>query len=355
MKWLLVAVAAPLLAVAAAGECRECSPLTPTPIPTPTLGVPWVVDCYDEPKQNGYLFGGYCVPGEETFEASRFKNPGAFSGAMTSYAEGVMERVASKRGYGLGGYRGGVALMGCGDIGAKVYIRRPGFDWDGPFLVVDCSARQGVYHNIMVKGLAVEVDYQTAKRYGSFTLPWVDVRVQGNQGGWPGMSLAGWYARNALSFAWSPWMQPATATATPSPSATAQPTSTATSTAIPQDIPRPEAKPEREAMTFPQMLFLLVAGHALADFALQGDRMNAMKKRKEAPRSWPYWLSAHALINGLVVATITGSPTLGFAEAAAHWLIDYDGYPWGRPWSIHADQWAHLLCKVAWAALVAWG
>src|SRR3990172_3756303 len=100
--WLLPTI----LLLVSMPDCDECRRdrdgiATAPPTAVPIVVVPWEVDCSDELKENGYLFQDYCVPGAETYEASRFNHPGIFGGAMTSYAAGVMERVASNRGYGL--------------------------------------------------------------------------------------------------------------------------------------------------------------------------------------------------------------------------------------------------------------
>ena len=114
------------------------------------------------------------------------------------------------------------------------------------------------------------------------------------------------------------------------------------------------------------MLFLLIAGHALADYPLQNEAMATCKNRnahlplqKEVP--WYYWLTAHALIHGMVAATIvicwTNDRTLGIAigllEASVHWVIDElknEGIT-----NIHIDQALHVLCKVVWWALITYG
>jgi hypothetical protein len=103
-------------------------------------------------------------------------------------------------------------------------------------------------------------------------------------------------------------------------------------------------------------LFWLLAGHALADFAIQPDAMARGKSRHFVPRQaesrkaetiWPYWLTSHALIHGAAVALATGCVPLGIAETVAHWLIDFgkceDWY------GFHVDQAAHVACKLAWA------
>lgn len=80
-------------------------------------------------------------------------------------------------------------------------------------------------------------------------------------------------------------------------------------------------------------LFLLLCGHALADFSLQSDAMAKGKNRHKKPDyipegqkfvpCWYYWLTAHALINGGVVFLITGSLLWGITETVIHWLTDF--------------------------------
>lgn len=197
---------------------------TPTSVPTATatesewgFEVPWEVNCEDESAYNGYMNQGYCVPGLITWEASRFQNPRGFGGAMTSYAEGVMQSVCNYRGLDCEKYEGVVAVMGCGDIGDRAYIRRPGHDWEGPFLVTDCSGRSDAFVNILIKGIAVEVDYETARRWGARTIPWVEVRINDNPvAGSYEMGLAWWWKTYQLAFEW-PAIDPTPPAPTPVP------------------------------------------------------------------------------------------------------------------------------------------
>lgn len=114
------------------------------------------------------------------------------------------------------------------------------------------------------------------------------------------------------------------------------------------------------------MLFLLIAGHALADYPLQNEAMATCKDRHaklplQESVPWYYWLLAHALVHGLVVALIvafwTGNKELGvlfgILEAAAHLVIDT--LKCERVTSIHVDQLLHVACKVAWWAMIANG
>lgn len=105
------------------------------------------------------------------------------------------------------------------------------------------------------------------------------------------------------------------------------------------------------------LLFYLVAGHALADFALQSDAMAHGKNRHRFDPStvppgqksqvvWPYWMASHSLIHGLVVAVITGVWWLGLAEAVVHFGIDVAKCE--NLTGVHTDQALHAACKVAW-------
>jgi hypothetical protein len=104
--------------------------------------------------------------------------------------------------------------------------------------------------------------------------------------------------------------------------------------------------------------FLLLAGHSLADYPFQAGPMANEKSRhsksglqKEVP--WYYWLSAHALVHGGMVALITQSLGLGILETTWHWIIDFakcEGWT-----NIHVDQALHVLCKVAWCVMIANG
>lgn len=105
-------------------------------------------------------------------------------------------------------------------------------------------------------------------------------------------------------------------------------------------------------------LFLMLCGHAVADFMLQHPWVAQNKNRHavstgydpklHGPREtiWPYVLTAHALTHGAFVCLATGSAALGLAETAAHWAIDFGKCE--RWYGIHVDQWLHIACKVLW-------
>lgn len=109
-----------------------------------------------------------------------------------------------------------------------------------------------------------------------------------------------------------------------------------------------------------KLLFALIIGHALCDYPLQGDPMAIGKNRHIPPRNvppgqkvctiWPYWLTAHALIHAGAVWLITGNVWCALAELILHWWIDFAKC---ENWTnIHADQALHIVCKVAYVAIL---
>ncbi len=100
------------------------------------------------------------------------------------------------------------------------------------------------------------------------------------------------------------------------------------------------------------MLFLLLAGHALADYPLQGDFLAKAKNRAMPIPGVPFYqaLGAHAMIHGGFVAVITGIWWLGLLEAVAHALID-DAKCTGKI-GFNTDQALHVACKVVWTLVV---
>lgn len=97
-------------------------------------------------------------------------------------------------------------------------------------------------------------------------------------------------------------------------------------------------------------LALLIAAHFVADYPLQGDFL--AKAKADGPlRVWH--LFGHSAIHGGAVLLITGSLLLALLETAAHMAIDEAKV---RGWTTFAqDQALHVVCKIAWAALIGWG
>lgn len=105
-------------------------------------------------------------------------------------------------------------------------------------------------------------------------------------------------------------------------------------------------------MTPPLMLWYMLCAHCLADYPLQGDFL-AKGKNPVAPLPgvpWPTIMAAHALIHAGFVTLITGSMALGFVEAWAHAIIDYNKCK-GRL-SFNTDQILHVACKAVYALIL---
>ena len=108
------------------------------------------------------------------------------------------------------------------------------------------------------------------------------------------------------------------------------------------------------------ILFSLLIGHALADFALQSGEMARGKSRHYRPENvppgqvvmtiWPYWLTSHALIHAGIVWGLTERADLAVAELILHWAIDFAKC---ENWTgLHLDQGLHVACKVVYVALL---
>lgn len=96
------------------------------------------------------------------------------------------------------------------------------------------------------------------------------------------------------------------------------------------------------------MLALLLVGHALADYPLQGDFL-ARAKNVTAPIPgipWQQALAWHAVIHGGFVGLITGLWWLGLIEALIHAGVDH--LKCRGQLTFNQDQAIHVLCKVAW-------
>lgn len=105
-----------------------------------------------------------------------------------------------------------------------------------------------------------------------------------------------------------------------------------------------------------KLLFLLLAGHALCDYPLQGDFLsrgkNAFNPLPGVP--WYQCLWAHAMIQAGMVYLVTGNHWLATAEWIAHWFTDYakcaGTFGEGKR-AFNIDQAIHVGCKILWAGL----
>lgn len=104
-----------------------------------------------------------------------------------------------------------------------------------------------------------------------------------------------------------------------------------------------------------ELLFKLIIGHAVADFALQSDAM-AKGKNPNIPRdniqspNWRYWLLSHSLIHAGVVWLITGNVIYAFIELLCHYVIDM--IKCDRHINSHEDQILHILCKILYCIIL---
>jgi hypothetical protein len=146
-------------------------------------------NCGDGEPYNGYWwsYGGSLptwVPGMVSIETWFLPAPLYAEGRAAYYAPHVMEATAEYRGLSLEGYVDGVSLMSPADIGLEVWLRPPGGEWEGPFLVVDCARKNDIWPIVAVRGELVEVGWRTAERWG-MKGPLQDVQVSK----WPPAAL----------------------------------------------------------------------------------------------------------------------------------------------------------------------
>jgi len=87
-------------------------------------------------------------------------------GGAVFYSPGIMEAQFRYRGWDPAHYLDGVAMMSPANIGDIVWLKRPGGEWEGPFLVVDCAMRGDFYSVAIGRREIVEVGWKTAQRWG---------------------------------------------------------------------------------------------------------------------------------------------------------------------------------------------
>lgn len=105
-------------------------------------------------------------------------------------------------------------------------------------------------------------------------------------------------------------------------------------------------------MQFLELFGLLVFGHMLADYPLQGDFLAKAKNRYTPIAGVPWFqaLGAHCVIHAGFVGVITGSIGLAACEFFVHWIID-DEKCAGKI-SYNLDQVLHVAWKAIWAVII---
>ena len=96
-------------------------------------------------------------------------------------------------------------------------------------------------------------------------------------------------------------------------------------------------------------LILLLAGHALCDYPLQGDFLAKGKNHTKPIPGVPFWqcLIAHSMIHAGMVYLVTGNVYYAGAELVIHAFVDYTKCS-GKI-DFNTDQAIHVLCKVLWS------
>ena len=98
------------------------------------------------------------------------------------------------------------------------------------------------------------------------------------------------------------------------------------------------------------LLILLLVGHALADYPLQGDFL--AKAKLGTIHGIPGWyaLAVHSTIHAGFVLWFTGIEELAAVEFVAHFIIDK--LKINNRISFMVDQALHIACKLAYVAWV---
>jgi hypothetical protein len=101
------------------------------------------------------------------------------------------------------------------------------------------------------------------------------------------------------------------------------------------------------------LLYLLIFGHFVADYPLQGPYLSEAKNPDSALGQngvWKHALFAHAYIQSGFVLLFTGSLHCAVIELVAHAFIDYGKCK--KYITYNTDQALHIACKVLYLFVV---
>lgn len=98
------------------------------------------------------------------------------------------------------------------------------------------------------------------------------------------------------------------------------------------------------------LFWLLIVGHALCDFPLQGDFLARAKDhtRPMVGVSWLMCLMLHSVIQAGMVGLVMGNLIYGSCEFVMHAVIDYGKN--ANYIGFGMDQALHIICKMMWVA-----
>lgn len=98
-------------------------------------------------------------------------------------------------------------------------------------------------------------------------------------------------------------------------------------------------------------MILLLAGHALCDYPLQGDFLSRAKNASAPIPGVPWWQAmwAHCAVHAGMVLLVLGFWWLALAEFVIHFATDHAKCR-GRI-GYNTDQAIHIGCKFAWLAI----
>jgi hypothetical protein len=109
---------------------------------------------------------GFELPGWVTNDTWYREMPQYTVGRAVWYAPHLMNSTALMRDMDLEGFAGGIATNSAGMMGKVAWLKRPNHSWEGPFLIVDVGQRNHAYHQAINVKSIVEVDFETALRWG---------------------------------------------------------------------------------------------------------------------------------------------------------------------------------------------